>query len=170
MRSAHSRTRYSRQRAISSGSGLLAGGAQRAGRDVAVAQPQAVVPRTTDVGWLAKPARWSGREQEVAGAVAGEDAAGAVAAVGRGGEADDEQPRARIAEARHRPAPVLLVAEALDLLRATRGTTAQPRAALAGDDVRGHAGEWSRPRLDGGEAGGETCASGPSARRSAAWR
>ena len=46
-----------------------------------------------------------GGEQEVAGAVAGEDAAGAVAAVGRGGQADDEQARPRIAEARARAGP-----------------------------------------------------------------
>ena len=46
-----------------------------------------------------------GGEEEVAGAVAGEDAAGAVAAVGGGGEAHDQEPRPRVAEARARAGP-----------------------------------------------------------------
>ena len=50
-------------------------------------------------------------EQHVAGAVAGEDAPGTVAAVRGRGEAEDGQPRVGRAEAGDRAAPVLLVAE-----------------------------------------------------------
>src|SRR5260370_26848799 len=50
-----------------------------------------------------------GAIEPIAGAVAGEDAAGAVAAVRRGRQSDDQQPRRRIAEPRHRASPVYLV-------------------------------------------------------------
>ena len=52
---------------------------------------------------LAKPARLQRGHQEVAGgadAVAGEDAAGAVGAVRRGRQAEDQHARLRIAETR----------------------------------------------------------------------
>ena len=70
----------------------------------------------TEVGWFAYPVRCSEREQPVARAVAGEDAAGAVAAVRRGREPGDSTRACGIAEARDRPAPVLLVAERGPLL------------------------------------------------------
>src|SRR5439155_27374392 len=54
--------------------------------------------------------------QPVTTAVAGEDTAGAVPAVRGRRQADDEEPRPRVAEARHRPAPVFPVAVAFDLL------------------------------------------------------
>src|SRR5262245_63634752 len=54
--------------------------------------------------------------QPVTAAVAGEDTAGAVAAVRGRRQADDQEPRPRVAEARHRPAPVFPVAVAFDLL------------------------------------------------------
>ena len=94
----------------------LVGGRRAAGDggDVAVAEPQAVV--AADRLRLARePGAVEAGEQEVAGAVAGEDAAGAVAAVRGGGEAHDQEPRPRVAEAGHGPAPVLLVPEALHL-------------------------------------------------------
>ena len=50
--------------------------------------------RATDVGWFAKPHAVQRREQEVARAVAGEHAAGAVAAVRGRREPDDQHPGA----------------------------------------------------------------------------
>src|SRR6266850_2300831 len=47
-------------------------------------------------------------EEPVAAAIAGEHAARAVAAVGRGREPDQQQPRARVTEARKRTRPVAL--------------------------------------------------------------
>src|SRR6266498_3224241 len=83
--------------------------------DVAVPQLQPVVAgdRGGLVGEAGAPQRG---EQPVAGAVAGEDAAGAVAAVGGGRQAEDEQARGGVAEAGHRPAPVVPVPEGGALL------------------------------------------------------
>ena len=47
----------------------------------------------------------------ISGAVAGEDAAGAIAAVRRRGQTADEQARPRIAKARDRPPPIALACE-----------------------------------------------------------
>src|SRR5207237_790926 len=84
-------------------------------------------------------------EEEVAAAVAGEDAAGAVRAVGGRGEAEDEDARRRVAEARDRAAPVLLVGERLaPYTRDLLAPLDQPGAAAAvrvlrGDDLElGH--------------------------------
>ena len=62
-------------------------------------------------------------EQPVARPVAGEDASGAVAAVRRRRQPHDQQGGRRVAEAGHRPAPVLLVGEgrAADGARQARG-------------------------------------------------
>src|SRR6266511_2127282 len=83
--------------------------------DVAVPQLQPVVAgdRGGLVGEAGAPQRG---EQPVAGAVAGKDAAGAVAAVGGGRQAEDEQARGGVAEAGHRPAPVVPVPEGGALL------------------------------------------------------
>src|SRR5690606_11825839 len=76
------------------------------------------------------------REQPVAGAVAGEDAPGPVAAVGGGREAEEVHRRGGIAEAGHRPPPVLLVAVGGALLaRHPLPPLHQPRAAAAADDL-----------------------------------
>ena len=48
--------------------------------------------------------------KKIAGAIAGEHAPGAIRAVRRGSEADDQELRVRIAESRDRPAPILLIA------------------------------------------------------------
>ena len=52
----------------------------------------------------------------IRGAVAREHAPGAVRAMGRRREPDDHDPRVRVAEAGHRPSPVLLIAERRPLL------------------------------------------------------
>ena len=57
--------------------------------------------------------------EPVAGAIASEDAARAIAAVGGGRETDDEQACIRIAEAGNRAAPVRVIGEALRRLRAS---------------------------------------------------
>ena len=64
--------------------------------------------------------RVHGAHQKVSRAersIAGEDAPGPVCAVRRGRQADDEHPRLRVAEARHRPAPIDLMAVRGFLLR-----------------------------------------------------
>ena len=84
---------------VAAGEDLVAGrlvggrGAAGDGRDVARrASAQAVLRARWTPAWLAKPGAVERREQEVAGAVAGEDPAGAVGPVGRRGEADDQEP------------------------------------------------------------------------------
>jgi hypothetical protein len=72
---------------------------------------------------------------EVAGAIAGEWSAGAVGAVGAGGEAEDEDAGAGVTKAGDRARPVFVI-----LVSAATGLTdmgavlAQPGAKLAGDD------------------------------------
>src|SRR5688572_8416315 len=133
------------------------------GRDVAIDQPQPIAPRHR--GGLAREAGpVEGGEQEIAGAIAGEDAAGAVAAVGGGGETDDQQARRRIAPARDGTPPVLLVLEPPHLHpRHLPAPGAQARAALAGDDVARHAREAVAGR-------GVTDGDGVRARRGHDWR
>ena len=103
------------------------------GGDERVAQGQAVVRmvRRRDVGEAGAVQRG---HQEVAGsadAVAGEDAAGAVGAVRRRREADDQQPRPRIAEAGDRLAPVGVVAIGAPLLARDRRAVARAAAGSA---------------------------------------
>lgn len=71
-----------------------------------------------------------------AGSVAGEDAAGAVGAVRRGRQANDQQTCARVAKTGHRLAPIDIVAVRGFLLNGDALTVrAQPRAALTGNDI-----------------------------------
>ena len=80
--------------------------------------------------------------QEVARRVAGEDAPGPVAAVGRRREPDEQDPRLRVAEPRQRTAPVGLIPESGDLLaRDELAPGDEPRAAAADDDLVGQGGE-----------------------------
>src|SRR6185437_6867484 len=110
-------------------------GAADGGGDVGVEQCQAVV--AADGGRLiGEPGAVEGRVEPVAGAVAGEHPPGAVGAVGGGGEADDQDPGGRVAEAADRPRPVVLAAEAarrIGGLGLAPGD--QPRAASAGVDL-----------------------------------
>ena len=86
--------------------------AAHGGGDERVAQPQAVVRmlRRRDVRETGAVQRGHQEIAGAAGAVAGEDAAGAIRAVSRRREADDQQPRARVAETGNGFAPVDLVA------------------------------------------------------------
>lgn len=73
---------------------------------------------------------------EVAGAVSGEGAAGAVGSVGAGSKAEDEHARAGIPEARYGTSPVLLVLVGAAAGLADSGAVgAEARAELAGDDL-----------------------------------
>src|SRR6185369_11075487 len=115
-------------------------------RHVAVEEAQTVAARHRCR--LAREARpVQRREQEIARAVAREDAARPVPAVGGGSQPDDQEPSRGIAPARHGAAPVLLILEAPDLDRGDLAAPgAQPRAALARHHVARHA----RERVAGG--------------------
>ena len=79
-----------------------------------------------------------GRPEEVARRVAGEDPARPIAAVRGGSQADEQDPRVRVAEPRYRQAPVRLVAEAFDLLARDQFAPGdEARAAPARDDLGG---------------------------------
>src|SRR5207245_8215594 len=87
----------------------LVGGRRAAerGGDVRAAEPEAVVPMSR--GRAVGEARVvKGVEEPVAAPVAREHPARAVPAVRRGRKPDEEEARARIAEARQRPGPVAL--------------------------------------------------------------
>ena len=105
------------------------------GGDPAVAQRQAVVAVLG--GRLVGEAGAVQRgEQEVARAVAGEDAAGAVGAVRGRRQAEDQHARRRVAEAGDRAAPVVPVAERRALLaRDELAPLDEPRAGAAGRDL-----------------------------------
>jgi len=117
------------------GGGLIARGSAADDRgDPGMAQPKAVVARDGD--------RFGGESElvqdgvhEVAGAVAGEVAAGAVGAVRTGGEADDEHAGIGVAEAGDRTRPVGLVAVGGTAVLADAGAVlAQAGAEFARND------------------------------------
>lgn len=121
-------------------------------RDEGVAKRQAVrgVPRYRDAREAVAVQR---AHQEVTGAsdaVTGEDAARAIRAVRGGREAENQYPRARIAESRDRLAPISLVSiRGLLLGRDPPAVLAESRAALAGDDLLMNLAQrgWHSPRL-----------------------
>src|SRR5829696_1898146 len=112
-------------------------GALDRGGDVAAGEGEAVA--AGDRGRLVGEAgAVEAGEQPVAGAVAGEDPAGAVAAVGGRGQAQHEQAGRRVAEAGDGAAPVLLVAEGGPLLPGhLLAPGDQARAAAAVGDLGG---------------------------------
>jgi len=85
------------------------------GRDPGAGQDQPVI-RPPARGLVRDPGPMECRPQEVAARVAGEDAAGSIAAMGGRREPHDENARVGIPEAGQRSAPVRLVAVAGDLL------------------------------------------------------
>ncbi len=118
-------------------------------RDVDAVERQAVV--TAGRRGLARESRAvQGGEEEVARAIAGEDPAGAIAAMSGRGETDHEDPGRRIAEARDGPAPVRFVGKPGHLLAGDAlAPLHQPWAAAAGDDLLGQGFErfgWHRSR------------------------
>ena len=112
--------------------------------DVGISELQAVVGR--DRHWLVGKAEPVERAEEpVAGTVAGEHPAGAVAAVRRGREPDDEHAGVRIAEAGYRAAPVVVTAERGPLLVGDLlAPLDEPRAGAAVDDLVGQRRECVR--------------------------
>ncbi len=89
-----------------------------------------------------------GRIEEVARAIAGEHPSRAIAAMRSRREADEQDAGADVAEARHRPRPVVEIAIARDLLATDPlAPLDEPRAGSAGDELavqRGQVG-LSRP-------------------------
>ena len=115
--------------------GLVAGrGAANDGGDPGVAELEAVVAGD-GAGFGCEAELVQDGVHEVAGAIAGEGAAGAVGSVGAGGEAEDEDASARVAEAGHGAGPVglVLVGTAFGLADAA-AVCAKTGAAFAGDD------------------------------------
>ena len=82
------------------------------------------------------------REQEAARLVSREEAAGAISAMRRRGEADQENPRLPITERRQGPAPVDLSPKTAGRVRRRLFAPGhEPRTAPAGDDLARDPGE-----------------------------
>jgi hypothetical protein len=74
-------------------------------------------------------------EEPIATSVSGEDASSSIATVGGGRKPQHQQSCPRIAKARNRFAPVLLIAKSSNLLASDRlAPLDQPRAETASDD------------------------------------
>ena len=117
------------------------------GGDVRADRARSPSSAARDRRLVREPDRVHRREQEVARRVAGEHPPGPVAAVRGRRQPDEQDPRVRIAEPRHRPAPVRLVAEARHLLAGDLlPPRDEPRAATARDDLR-RQGLETRPPL-----------------------
>ena len=123
--------------------GLVVGrGAADGGGDPEVVELHAIV--AGDGGWLGGVAggvkQWV---EEGAGAVTGERAAGAVGAVGTGGQAQEEDAGSLVAEAGDGAGPILVVAVGAAFFAGDGiAVCAEARAALAGDDLLVEQGEW----------------------------
>ena len=90
----------------SAGSGLLPGGRHFTALVIRQSPETQAVVAASDSARVAKPMRVQGAVQQDAGVIAGERPAGAIGAVHPRRETDDEQPVARAAEGRHRPAVI----------------------------------------------------------------
>ena len=120
----------------SSGVGRLSGGAQRQAADSSAPESSQPVAASDRRRLVREPDRVERREEEVARLVAREHAAGAIAAVRRGSEADDQDPRRGIAERRERASPSSSARETPR--RIPRGLLPprdEPRAAPAGGEA-----------------------------------
>jgi hypothetical protein len=117
------------------GRGFVGGrGAADGGGNICVREPHAVVARNA-FRLRCEPGLEKRAIQKIAGAVAREHAAGAIASVRGGCESDDQQTGARVAKTRDRKAPVNPIAISAspdegDLL----AIFAKARATLTGDD------------------------------------
>jgi hypothetical protein len=117
------------------GCGLVAGrGAADDGGDPGMAQAESIVAGDGP-GFAGEAELVEHGIHEIAGAVAGEGATGAVCAVGSGGEAEDEHAGARITETGHRarPVDVILVGSAAGFSDAS-AIVAQAGTEFAADD------------------------------------
>ncbi len=122
------------------------GRAADGGCDVGIEQGQAIVggARRRTVG---QPDRMECRPQEVARRVAGEDPAGPVGTVRRGGKTDEQDPPIRVAEAGNGPTPVPLTLEAPDLVPGDLTSPGHESwASRAADDLRRQRRECRRIR------------------------
>jgi len=109
-------------------------GTANGGGDVGVFQFEAVVAADGS-GLIGEAGFVEGCEEKIAGTVAGEDAAGAVAAVSGGGEPENEELRVRIAETGDGSAPISPIAEgAAFFLGDFFAVDNEARALATGDD------------------------------------
>ncbi len=137
--------------------------APASGRDQRSRKLQAVIPPPR-LGLIGETGLEEGSEEEIAGFVASEDPARSVSPVGRGREADYENPRPRVAEGRKRPPPVRFSPEpARRILRGELPPGDESRAAFAGDDLPLDAAQRVslRPTGDDG-SGAKTWSTSPS--------
>ena len=114
--------------------------------DVHVGESQTVV---APIGrrLVREPGAMERREQEVAGAIAGEDAPGAVPAVRGRSEPDDQHAGIRVAEPGDGPAPVVVGPKGRSLLARDRFPPGdEPRTGPALDDLGGECAEIGRAR------------------------
>jgi hypothetical protein len=120
---------------------ILRRGAADGGRDPEPFETEAVFAVARD-GFVRETRAVEGGEEEVTRAVAGEEAAGPVGAVGGGGEAEDDDPCRWVAEAGDRTAPVGLTGVSGPFLAGYFFSPLhEPRAAAAGDDLTLQRGE-----------------------------
>ena len=116
-------------------------------RDVAIPKDESIVFR--DRCRLVRKSRSvESAIQPFSAAISGEGASRAVASVGRGSQADDEDPRVRVPESRDRPTPVIPIAEggafrAGDLLAVSH----EPRTLATCDNLGRHPFEAIRRHL-----------------------
>ena len=109
-------------------------GAADGGGDVGVFQLEAVVA-ADGRGLIGEAGFVEGGEEKISGAIASEDAAGAIAAVGGGGEPENQESRVRIAETGDGFAPVGPIAKgATFFLRNFFAVDDEARALAAGHD------------------------------------
>jgi hypothetical protein len=117
------------------GEGFVAGrGTTNDGGDPGVAELEAIVT-VNGAGFAGEAELVEDGVHEVAGAVTGEGAAGAVGSMGAGGEAEDEDSGAGVAEAWDGAGPVglVLIGAAFGFADAA-AVVAKPGAAFTGDD------------------------------------
>ena len=128
--------RCSGQLRISCGAGLSPGGAQRTTEAIQASRSLRPSFAMDGAGLVGEAELVEDGVHEVAGAVAGEGAAGAIGTVGSGSEAEEENAGAGVAEAGNGPRPVGLVDVGAAAGFADGGTVgAEARTALAEDDV-----------------------------------
>ena len=134
--SASSSARMAGSARISLGAGLLAGGAQRSAAVIHASVRRRPSSRCDRRRLVREAGGVERSKSQLPLSVAREHAAGAIAAVRRRREADEQEPRAGIAEARQRARPVRLAAIAARRARARRlAVRHEPRAAAAADDL-----------------------------------
>ena len=140
---------------LSQGRLVVRRGAAYGGTDPHARQLQAVVD-AHGLRSVGQPGAVQRPKQPVTAAIAGEHASRAVGTVRRGSQADHDNLRCRIAEARHRPAPVGVAGERGPFLRGDPLTPLdEPRASPTPDDLAANDTSESTRRRYGGQWGAD---------------